>query len=97
MLLGGGCAVPPERTAGPDAATRALREQEMNARWRNHTLAELLAERGMPRDTMSIPGGGNPPGFIRVYERDPVSGCVDALVRHGALAYLCSHMLAFDV
>lgn len=59
-------------------ATRAAREHEMNARWKNHTLAELVRVRGEPRDTMSIPGGGNPPGFISVYERDPASGCVDA-------------------
>ncbi len=78
MLAGSGCAVPPERLASPDGPTRAAREQEMNDRWRNHTLAELVRARGEPRDTMTIPGGGNPPGFISVYERDPVSGCVDA-------------------
>lgn len=50
----------------------------MNARWQGRTLAELVRVRGEPRDTMSIPGGGDPPGLISVYERDPASGCVDA-------------------
>jgi hypothetical protein len=78
VLLLAGCAIAPDRVAMPDPVLRATREQAMNARWQNHTLSELVRERGEPRDTMNIPGGGNPPGFITVYERDPVSGCVDA-------------------
>jgi hypothetical protein len=81
VLFTGGCALVPPDTPMPERvapADRAAREQAMNARWQNHTLAELVRVRGAPRDTMTIPGGGNPAGFISVYERDPESGCVDA-------------------
>jgi hypothetical protein len=63
----------------PVAATaRQQREAEMNRQWQNKPLAELLATLGMPQMTMSIPGGGMPPGFAVVYGRDPASGCIDA-------------------
>ena len=81
MLACSACTTAPEGTPAPErtsGVTRATREQAMNARWQNHTLAELVRVRGAPRETMTIPGGGNPPGFIGVYERDPESGCVDA-------------------
>lgn len=80
LLLATACAVAPDSTPvpAPSPAARMLREDAMNARWQNHTLAELVRERGTPRATMTIPGGGNPEGFITVYEKDPVSGCVDA-------------------
>ena len=65
---------------GGDAAMRAsrlAREEAMNREWQNHRLSELLQTRGEPRQTLTIPGGGNPPGFITVYERDSASGCID--------------------
>lgn len=77
LLVPTGCAIAPDGIPA-EPAVRTAREEAMNARWRNHTLAELVRVRGAPRDTMTIPGGGNPIGFITVYERDPESGCVDA-------------------
>lgn len=77
LLVPAGCAIAPAGIP-PGPAVRTAREDAMNARWKNHTLAELVRVRGAPRDTMTIPGGGNPIGFITVYEKDPESGCVDA-------------------
>ena len=50
----------------------------MNRNWQNRRFSELKAALGQPRLIMSIPGGGNPPGFVAVYGTDPVSGCLDA-------------------
>lgn len=83
LVLATSCAVAPGGPPALSPSARAVHEQAMNARWQNHTLAELVRDRGTPRDTMTIPGGGNPAGFITVYERDPQTGCVDAF----ALAY----------
>ena len=54
------------------------REAAMNQRWQNHYYSELVAELGTPARLMSIPGGGNPPGFVAVFEKDRASGCIDA-------------------
>lgn len=78
VLACSACSTVPDATPTPQREARATREEVMNARWQNHTLAELVRARGAPRDTMTIPGGGNPGGFITVYEKDPESGCVDA-------------------
>lgn len=60
------------------ARLRLGREAAMNGRWQNRYYSELLAELGTPARVMSIPGGGNPPGFVAVYARDGASGCIDA-------------------
>jgi hypothetical protein len=78
LLLATSCAIAPDSTSLLTPPARAAHEDAMNARWQNHTLAELVRSRGAPRDTLTIPGGGNPAGFITVYERDPQTGCVDA-------------------
>lgn len=64
------------RTASP--AWRLEREHTMNARWQNRPLSELVQVRGEPPLILTIPGGGNPPGFAAVYDLDRASGCVDA-------------------
>jgi hypothetical protein len=61
-----------------DWSTRLGREVNMNRRWQNHRLSELRSALGQPKLLMSIPGGGNPPGFVAVYEQDRLSGCIDA-------------------
>jgi len=60
------------------ARLRHGREAEMNQRWQNHPYSELVAELGTPARVMSIPGGGNPPGFVAVFEKDRATGCIDA-------------------
>lgn len=60
------------------AQLRLGREAAMNQRWQNHHYSELVAELGRPARVMSIPGGGNPPGFVAVFARDGASGCIDA-------------------
>lgn len=60
------------------AQLRLGREAAMNQRWQNHYYSELLAALGTPARVMSIPGGGNPPGFVAVFPRDAASGCIDA-------------------
>lgn len=80
-LLLAGCAVEPvAREDAPAAAnaSRAAREAEMNREWSNRTLADLLLAKGHPWRLYDIPGGGNPPGFVVVYPRDPATGCIDA-------------------
>lgn len=67
----------------PSRAGRVAREAEMNHAWIDHTLDELLLALGPPWRLYDIPGGGNPPGFVVVYPRDPASCCLDAF----ALAY----------
>jgi len=57
---------------------RVQREMAMNIRWQNRPLSELVATFGQPLLIMTIPGGGNPPGFAVVYGVDPRSGCIDA-------------------
>ena len=59
-------------------SNRNAREAEMNQRWQNRRMSELLAVMGQPVLVMSIPGGGNPPGFALVYAQDSASGCIDA-------------------
>jgi hypothetical protein len=61
-----------------DWSTRLGREVNMNRRWQNHRLSELRSTLGQPQLLMSIPGGGNPPGFVAVYGQDALSGCLDA-------------------
>lgn len=60
------------------AGNRIAREAEMNQRWQNRRMSELLAVMGQPVLVMNIPGGGNPPGFALVYAPDSASGCIDA-------------------
>ena len=75
-----GCAVDPspERAPEPPRASRATRERQINDAWQNHTLGELIAQWGLPRQLLDIPGGGNPPGFVLVYPPDAATGCIDA-------------------
>ena len=77
-----GCAIAPaelraHRQHGP-ASVRAQREALMNASWQQHRYEELVEALGKPKRVMSIPGGGNPPGFAVVYDLDPATGCIDA-------------------
>jgi len=58
-----GCA----QVAPQPPSRRELREAEMNRRWRNQPLSELVA--GIP---------GNPEGLAVVYGLDVASGCIDA-------------------
>jgi hypothetical protein len=60
------------------ARLRHGREAAMNQRWQNRHYSELVAELGRPARVMSIPGGGNPPGFVAVFEKDRATGCIDA-------------------
>lgn len=57
---------------------REQREVEMNRRWQDQPLTQLVAELGKPMLTMNIPGGGTPPGFVVVYGEHDASGCIDA-------------------
>lgn len=57
---------------------RDRREAEMNRRWQDQPLTELVATLGQPMLTMNIPGGGTPPGFVVVYGEHGSSGCIDA-------------------
>lgn len=82
-LLATGCAAPPREAAGPaapgdDMAARWQREAEMNRRWQNRPLPQLLDALGRPLIFMNIPGGGNPPGFVVVYGKDGSTGCIDS-------------------
>ena len=61
-----------------DLSSRLGREAAMNRRWQNHRFSELKSVLGPPRLVMTIPAGGNPPGFAAVYGQDPVTGCIDA-------------------
>lgn len=70
-----------EQQAAIDRASARLRhgrEAAMNQRWQNQRYSELVAELGSPARVMSIPGGGNPPGFVAVFEKDRATGCIDA-------------------
>lgn len=67
------------QTAGPGGGgIREQREIEMNRRWQDQPLAQLVAELGKPKLTMNIPGGGTPPGFVVVYGEHDSTGCIDA-------------------
>jgi hypothetical protein len=63
---------------GFDLAARGERELEMNRQWQNRPLADLVATAGQPQQTVNIPGGGTPPGFVVIYGVDQRSGCIDA-------------------
>jgi hypothetical protein len=65
---------------GQPSASSETREREraMNTVWKNRSFSELVAALGKPLLIMSIPGGGNPPGFVAVYGDDPATGCIDA-------------------
>jgi hypothetical protein len=90
-LAAGGCAdlEGVAGTDGPDArqgtAARYQRELDMNRRWQNRPLSDLVATSGKPQLTMNIPGGGNPPGFVVVYGLDDRSGCIDAFAINAAV------------
>lgn len=60
------------------AVGRNTREAEMNQRWQDRNMSELVAALGQPVLMMNIPGGGNPPGFAVVYGQDSRTGCIDA-------------------
>ena len=85
-LLAAGCQelpLEPEPQDGPPAGalaggSRPGRESAMNEQWRNRSYSDLMATMGQPVLIMTIPGGGNPPGFVAVYGKDTVSGCIDA-------------------
>ena len=64
--------------ADPARAAIAAREAQLTDQWKSHRYSELIAARGRPLRLLDIPGGGNPPGFVAVYPRDPASGCLDA-------------------
>jgi len=96
VMLAAGCAVAPGAPPLDESVRvgRATRERQLNDAWQNHSLRELVDTLGPPRQLLDIPGGGNPPGFVAVYGRDPGSGCVDAFaVMYGAVTrvrlYLC--------
>lgn len=84
-LLAAGCSIDPRASSAPEPlrAGRNAREQQMNAAWQAHTMRELVDTWGPPRVLLDIPGGGNPPGFVLVYRRDPGTGCLDTF----AVAY----------
>jgi len=85
VLSGTGCAdleqaarqLPQPAGAG-GGGIREQREVEMNRRWQDQPLTQLVAELGKPMLTMNIPGGGTPPGFVVVYGEHGSSGCIDA-------------------
>jgi hypothetical protein len=80
-LAAAGCQFPWALDDGDHSASKAprlQRESAMNTRWQNRPLSELIAALGEPPLIMSIPGGGNPPGFVVVYGLDRLSGCIDA-------------------
>lgn len=68
----------PRAAGAAGAGMREHREVEMNRRWQDQPLAQLVAALGQPMLTLNIPGGGNPPGFVVVYGEDDSSGCIDA-------------------
>ena len=82
VLSGAGCAnverASREEPQRAGAGMREQREVEMNRRWQNQPLTRLVATLGQPKLTMNIPGGGNPPGFVVVYDEDGSTGCIDA-------------------
>jgi hypothetical protein len=95
-MVGAGCthlgAGHGEKEAG-DAAGQS-REFAMNQRWQNQPLSRLVDALGKPKLLLSIPGGGNPPGFIAFYGLDPATGCIDAFalvygVNPAIRAYYC--------
>ncbi len=69
---------PPQPANAGGGGIRDQREAEMNRRWQDQTLTELVATLGQPMLTMNIPGGGTPPGFVVVYGEHGSSGCIDA-------------------
>lgn len=79
MVAAGGCSVAPP---APDVelsarSGRAAREADMNAQWQHRNFRQLVEAKGPPRRLLDIPGGGNPPGLVAVYDRDPATGCLD--------------------
>lgn len=69
--------------SGASPVSRQAREDEMNRQWQNRSLDELVGGLGKPILVMNIPGGGMPPGFAVVYERDTATGCIDAFAVNG--------------
>ena len=93
-LLAVGCSIDPKGADAPEPprASRAVREQQINQQWQNHTLRELVDRWGPPRQLLDIPGGGNPPGSVIVYPRDPATGCVDSFaLTHGEVTRVRSY------
>jgi hypothetical protein len=68
----------PQPAGAGGGGIREQREVEMNRRWQDQPLTQLVAELGKPMLTMNIPGGGTPPGFVVVYGEHGSSGCIDA-------------------
>jgi hypothetical protein len=83
--LASACSIDPRWVDGAEAAraSRGARERQMTLAWQDHSLRELIAAWGPPRQYLDLPGGGNPPGFVLVYPRDGASGCLDTF----AVAY----------
>jgi hypothetical protein len=79
-LFATGCSIDPRLLQGPEPVrlSRMARERQINDDWQNHTLRELVDDWGPPRRMLEIPGGGSPPGFVMVYGRDALTGCIDA-------------------
>lgn len=85
VLSGAGCAQleraarePSQPAWAGGGSSREQREAEMNRRWQDQPLTQLVAALGQPLLTMNIPGGGNPPGFVVVYGEHDSTGCIDA-------------------
>lgn len=77
-IAAAGCHSPAPVPAEAVAGSPAAREAQMNRLWQRRRFSELRAVLGTPLTFLDIPGGGNPPGFVAVYPRDPATGCLDA-------------------
>lgn len=74
-----GCALPDADARGWSGDPgQQVHEAAMNQQWKNRPLSQLVTEMGHPKLLLTIPGGGNPPGFAAIYGRDPATGCLDA-------------------
>lgn len=69
---------PSEKDAIASGSAAVWREVAMNRQWQRQPFSELRAALGEPVLLMDIPGGGNPPGMVAVYQLDPATGCRDA-------------------
>lgn len=86
MMLAAGCETarrewregPSEEDALASGSAATRREVAMNRQWQQQPFSRLRAALGEPVLVMDIPGGGNPPGVVAVYQVDPGTGCRDA-------------------